>query len=195
MAAFSQSIDGPSGSQRLHGRKPVALAASRRIVELNVLRVCGSRGARRSAIDPGRHDRIPELTVRSAVARDDTRPARIIGYGYLSGAPRVFERRDHGGPFHNLWSVAILPWAMAHRTPSLAFKLDQPGTSRSVVTAGHGARGGQDLPSSLYIAPGAGGCTVRDCREYGVPGTAACLRDDRASLRPCAGQETRPNSS
>jgi len=70
------------GVAPLAGPEPGRLRVLERVVQLHVLWIGGSRRTGRTAIDSRRRYRIPEPAVSRAIARDNVRPTRIVGYDH-----------------------------------------------------------------------------------------------------------------
>src|SRR5262249_9093302 len=62
------------------GPKARGLCALQTVVELNILGICRTRRTRRSAIDAGGDDGIPQVAVRCFIAGNDSSPTWIIRY-------------------------------------------------------------------------------------------------------------------
>src|SRR6516165_4355305 len=95
--------------------RPLRIFASQ--VELHIFRICETGSAGRPAIDAGCLDRIIELTIETAIARDDSLPSRVL-FRQSLGAPGSGEHDVHPRVHLNAY-VAIETRA---RTPALAFK-------------------------------------------------------------------------
>ena len=115
--------EGWFGLQRLQGLKPARLGVCSRFVEADMLALCPSRRARRSAIDAGRFHRSEKMSVESGIARDKGRPSRILeggrrgagwGLGWMSMAHDL-------GPEVNAVGLDLV-LAKRPRTPVLAVK-------------------------------------------------------------------------
>jgi hypothetical protein len=100
-------------------RRAWCLGARQAIVELDVLRVCRSRGAGRPTMDPCRRNRIPEVAIGLLITREDAGPSRVIRDRQVHLLPELKGRCGHRfSSLHDTGDVATR-FPRAHSSPCL----------------------------------------------------------------------------
>ena len=183
-SAFSAPTDRPLGLQRRQGRKPAASACGRAVVEGDVGRVGGARGAGGAAIDAGGGDRVPEQAVGRLVARCHLRPARVGVRGVVRRLAchrrghRCRSSAWHHGTGYARWGGRLRSVSCC-RTQGLAVGARDDAPQRTgIPDAAPRRRSGPALPCRM---PSRGGRT-------GLAATGGCIQGRLGVPRGPAGE-------